>query len=44
MRQQRAIDAVTTDDVLSYLKDFPAKDFTVLIIGPEPLNTSTIEK
>ncbi len=39
-----AIDAVTTDDVLSYLKDFPAKDFTVLIIGPEPLNTSTIEK
>lgn len=33
-----AIDNVKSDDVLEYLRDFPADDLTVLIIGPQPIN------
>ena len=36
----QAIDAVTAEDVLAYLKDFPAKDFTTLVIGSEPIDTA----
>ncbi len=38
-----AIDAVTTTDVLNYLNDYPAADFTILVIGPEPVDTSAAE-
>jgi len=34
-----AIDKVTADDVMEYLASCPAEDFTVLIIGPDPVNT-----
>jgi len=34
------IDAVAVDDVLAYLHDHPAADFTVLVIGPEPIDTA----
>jgi len=37
----REIDAVTVDDVLAYLHDHPADKFTVLVIGPEPVDTGT---
>ena len=32
-----AIQAVTEKDVLDYLQEYPAEDFTILTIGPEPL-------
>lgn len=38
-----AIDAVTLDDVMAYLSAFPAKNFTVLTIGPAPVNTSRMD-
>ena len=38
-----AIDAVTVDEVLGHLHDWPARKFTVLLIGPEPVNTAAIE-
>jgi len=38
-----AIDTVTVDKVLVHLRDWPAGKFTVLVIGPEPVNTSAIE-
>jgi len=37
-----AIDAVTMDEVIGYLSEWPARDFTALIVGPEPLDTSEI--
>lgn len=33
------IEALTTDSVLEYVRSYPAKDFTILTIGPEPLKT-----
>ena len=39
-----AIDAVTANDVVEYLRDHPAGDFTVLVVGPEPVDTSAMEK
>ena len=36
-----AIDATTADDVMDYARAFPAEDFTVLVIGPESINTQT---
>lgn len=36
-----AVDAVTEDDVLAYLAEYPASDFTILVIGPEPVDTSS---
>ncbi len=32
-----AVDAVKVDDVLAYLADVPAENFTAIVIGPEPL-------
>ena len=40
----KAIDAVTIDNVLGYLRDYPADKLTVLYIGPEPIDTSTAKK
>ena len=37
-----AIDDVTVDDVLAYLRDCPPKDFTFLFIGPEAPDVSGI--
>ena len=37
------IDAVTVDDVLAYLHDHSAADFTVLVVGPEPVDTGAID-
>ncbi|MHC4564117.1 MAG: hypothetical protein ACYS8X_15280 [Planctomycetota bacterium] len=34
----RAIDAVSVDDVMAYLSDFPADKFVGVVIGPEPLD------
>ncbi len=34
----REIDDLTVDDVLAYVHQHPARDFTVLTIGPSPLN------
>jgi predicted Zn-dependent peptidase len=34
-----AIDAVTGEEVLAYVRAFPAEGFTVLVIGPEPVET-----
>ena len=39
----QAVDNVTADDVLAYLKDFPADGFTTLVIGPKPLDTTSAE-
>jgi predicted Zn-dependent peptidase len=39
----RAIEAVTIPDVLDYLRAFPAENFTVLVIGPKPLDTGALE-
>ena len=39
-----AIDGITARQVLDYLKQHPAKDFTVLTIGPEPLKTEGIRQ
>ena len=35
---QQAVEAVTEDEVMAYLKDFPAAGFTVLVIGPDPID------
>ncbi len=37
-----AIDKVTVDDVLGYLSEYPPRDFTVLMIGPAPVETGAI--
>ena len=34
-----AVDRVEAGDVLAYLRHCPAEDFTVLVIGPEPVDT-----
>jgi len=33
-----AIDGVTAGEVMEYLERYPARDFTALVIGPEPLD------
>ncbi len=38
-----AVDAVTEKDILAYLRACPARDFTILIIGPDGVDTSGIE-
>jgi len=37
-----AIDKVTADEVIAYLKDYPAENFTMVYIGPEPLDTKVL--
>ena len=34
---------ITVDQVLAYLGEFPADDFTILVIGPEPVDTGVVE-
>ena len=34
-----AADNVTADDIMEYLAEYPADNFTVLTIGPEPVDT-----
>lgn len=38
-----AIQSVTPDDVLAYLRDCPPRDFTLLVVGPEPVETSILD-
>ncbi|MCP4374789.1 MAG: insulinase family protein [bacterium] len=38
----QAIDAVSVDEVKDHLKQWPARDFVMLSIGPEPLDTSCL--
>jgi predicted Zn-dependent peptidase len=35
---QEAVDGVTATQVIDYLREFPAEDFTVLVIGPAPID------
>jgi predicted Zn-dependent peptidase len=35
------IDALTVETVLEYIKEHPARDFTILTIGPEPPETAS---
>jgi predicted Zn-dependent peptidase len=35
----RRIDAITVEEVIAYLHDFPAENFTVLTLGPKPIRT-----
>jgi predicted Zn-dependent peptidase len=37
-----AVSAVSVDEVKEHLAQHPAKDFTMLVIGPEPLDTSCL--
>ncbi len=39
----QAIENVTVEEVLGYLKDCPAENLSVLLIGPEPLKTGEQE-
>lgn len=39
-----AIESVTVEQVVSYLKGCPAADLTILVIGPEPLDTATVQE
>jgi predicted Zn-dependent peptidase len=34
------IDALTVDDVLNFVRQHPARDFTVLTVGPKPLTVN----
>jgi predicted Zn-dependent peptidase len=36
------IEKVAVEGVLEYLRDFPARNFTVLVIGPEGLDTASL--
>lgn len=36
------LQAVTEEDVMNYLRDFPAENFSILTIGPEPLDTANL--
>jgi len=38
----RSIDAVSIEQVMEHLHDWPARNFTVLVIGPESLDTRCI--
>jgi len=38
----RAIDTITVEEVLGHLHDCPAEKFTVLVIGPEPVDTAGV--
>jgi predicted Zn-dependent peptidase len=38
----QAIDSVTAGDVLDYVHEFPPEAFTVLVIGPEPVDTGVL--
>jgi len=38
-----AIDSISEQQVRAYLRDCPAKDFTILVVGPEPLETAGLD-
>ena len=38
------IDNVAADDVLAYLQAYPADNFTVLVIAPEPIDTGAMDE
>ena len=38
----QAVDAVRVGDVKAHLQQWPARDFVMLVIGPEPLDTSCL--
>jgi len=38
----RDVDAVKVEDVKAHLQQWPARDFVMLVIGPEPLDTSCL--
>ena len=37
------VEAITADDVMAYLHDFPARGFVGAAVGPEPLDTTVLE-
>ena len=39
-----AVDKVTVDDCAACLRDYPAADFTILVIGPEPVDPRAIHR
>ena len=39
-----AVDGISAEDILAYLSETPARNFTALVIGPEPLDTSSMEE
>ena len=39
-----AIDGTTADDILNYLRQYPADNFTVLVIGPAPIDAAPLRK
>jgi len=38
----QAIEAVTADQVRDHLEQWPAREFTMLVVGPEPLDSSIL--
>jgi predicted Zn-dependent peptidase len=34
-----AVEAVSVDDVLRYAREYPPRELTILVIGPEPVET-----
>jgi predicted Zn-dependent peptidase len=39
-----AIDATKADDIIDHVRQHPAKDCTVLVIGPKPIDTGILEQ
>jgi predicted Zn-dependent peptidase len=39
-----AIDATKADDILDHVRQHQARDFTVLVIGPKPIDTGILEQ
>ena len=39
-----AIDATNAGDILDHVRQHPAKDFTVLVIGPKPVDTGILDQ
>lgn len=37
---QQKIDGLTTDEVLRFIREYPARDFTILTLGPAPLEVN----
>ena len=38
-----AIDATNTDEIVRHVREHPAENFTVLVIGPKPVDTAVLE-
>lgn len=37
------IEAVTADQVLSYVREYPARNLTILVLGPDPIDPGAVE-